>query len=266
MAIREEPAGNWELKPIDSRSGNSYFGRIGTQQVFVKRNPCPILPNLAAEGLTPKLLWSRPTDSGDILTAQPWIVGHTLDKDWLELVDAQVGQLLAHLHTNRGLRDALSTFDRTVQRPAKVLEELITHEGSFVGSNNFLRQVADEMSTAVPALNNLNIVVVHGDVNPSNWLKEDATGKIYLIDWDTVSLGDAFYDIGYLLSHFVSRSRWDSLLAEMGYNRTDIAILAKIRWYGELSFMQQIENYLQGGDTFKANNEILGLRRFIASF
>lgn len=261
--VTEEPQMNWNMQPIEDSSGNSFIGRVGSTQVFIKLDASPLLPSLSTEGLTPKILWIRKTPNGETLTAQSWIEGRTLTVD--EMKDPQISKILDNLHNNRTLRDSLSTFDRSVARPAELLNNLIARS-TPVSTNNYLQQVAGDMLKTIPSLNNLNIVVVHGDVSPSNWLKDEKTGQIYLIDWDTVSLGDAFYDTSYLLSHYIPYTEWGEWLARSAYDIKDILVLAKISWYGKLSFLQQINKHLLKGDTMSANNEILGLRRFSELF
>lgn len=254
----QEPSINFELQPIEG-SASSFVGHVGSTQVFVKKNGSPLLPSLSTEGISPKILWIRNTPEGDTLTAQSWIEGHTLRTD--EMAEPQVGKILEHLHNSRALRDSLSTFDRSVARPAELLNALLV-DGSPVSRNNYLRQIADDMLQTVPALNNLTIVVVHGNVAPESWLKDEKTGRVYLTNWDQVSLGDSFYDTAFLLSHYIARRDWGEWLAQTGYDVKDILVLAKIKWYGRLSFLKQINRYLLEGNTFAANAEILALRKF----
>ncbi|MDR2977228.1 MAG: phosphotransferase family protein [Streptococcaceae bacterium] len=262
--VTQEPSLNWQMRVIDSSSGNSYMGEFRNQRVFIKVNANPLLPSLSTEGIAPKIQWIRKTQSGETLTAQSWIEGGTLSP--ADMMDEQVFELLKKLHTSRNLRDSLSTFDRTVSRPAEILSILLTKPDSVIANNTFLRGVADSMLETVPYLNNLSIVVVHGNVSPNNWLRAADSGRIYLIDWETVSLGDAYLDNAYLLSHFIPRKHWGVWLAKSGDRLSDVASLAKFIWYGKLSYLKQIDSYLSQNNTMAANAEIQGLRRFIEMF
>ncbi|MDR0298424.1 MAG: phosphotransferase family protein [Streptococcaceae bacterium] len=256
---------NGEMRPIESSSGTSYMGKIGTQQVFVKLNASPILPLVAAEGITPKILWTRELENGNgSLTAQSWIEGHVLTN--AEMLHPDIPKLLMKLHTSRSIRDSLSQFDRSVKRPASVLNDLLENEESQIAKNSFLSGVAQEMQTKVPMLNNLNIMVLHGDIRPSNWLLEEKTGRLYLIDWDTVSLGDPFYDIGYYISHFVARADWAMMMSRLGYSLTDVSVWSKLRWYGQLAFLVHADHAMRLNNIVAANREIQGLRLFMGQF
>jgi thiamine kinase-like enzyme len=262
--VTQDSAMNWQMRVIDSSSGNSYMGEFRNQRVFIKVNANPLLPSLSTEGIAPKIQWIRKTQNGDTLTAQSWIEGSTLTID--DMMDEQVFELLKKLHSSRTLRDSLSNFDRTVSRPAELLSTLLNKPNSVIANNTFLRSVTDSMLETVPYLNNLSIVVVHGDISPNNWMRASSSGKIFLIDWETVSLGDAYLDNAFLLSHFIPRKHWGSWLAKSGDRLSDVASLAKFIWYGKLSYLRQIDTYLSQNNTMAANAEIQGLRHFIEMF
>ncbi|MDR0300243.1 MAG: phosphotransferase family protein [Streptococcaceae bacterium] len=262
--LAQEPSINWQMRVIDSSSGNSYMGEFGNQRVFIKLNASLLLPSLSSEGIVPKIQWIRKTDNGETLTAQTWIEGHTLSVD--EMSDIQVYDTLKKLHTNRTLHDSLSNFDRSVSRPSEMLAHLLNKPNSVVATNTFLSKIASDMLRTVPILNNLAMVVVHGNISPDNWLKDEKTGKVYLIDWKTVSLGDAYIDDAFLLSHYIPSKDWGAWLARSGERLADVATLSKVIWYGKLSFLRQIDFYLERGNTSAANAEIQGLRRFMDMF
>ncbi|HEY0221546.1 phosphotransferase family protein [Lactovum miscens] len=262
--LPQEPSINWQMRVIDSSSGNSYMGEFGNQRVFIKLNASPLLPSLSTEGIVPKIQWIRKTDNGETLTAQSWVGGHSLSIE--EMAEEQVYDILKKLHGSHTLRDSLSNFDRSVSRPSELLAHLLEKPNSVVATNTFLSKIASEMLRTVPILNNLAMVVVHGNVSPDNWLKDESTGKIYLIDWKTVSLGDAYIDNAFLLSHYIPSKDWGAWLAKSGDRLADVATLSKLIWYGKLSFLRQIDFYLEKGNTTAANAEIQGLRRFMEMF
>ncbi|HAI26100.1 MAG TPA: phosphotransferase, partial [Lactococcus lactis] len=112
---------------------------------------------------------------------------------------------------------------------------------------------------------NEEVVVVHGDVNHKNWLVDDNSGKIYLVDWDTVFLSDSMVDMAHVLSHYIKPNNWSLWLMTSGVRpRSDI--MDKVAWYGKLSFLRQISEYLSRGKMKEVNQEILGLRKFCELF
>jgi thiamine kinase-like enzyme len=173
---------------------------------------------------------------------------------------------LKRLHGSHTLRDSLSNFDRSVSRPSEMLARLLDKPNSVVATNTFLNKIASEMLRTVPILNNLAMVVVHGNISPDNWLKAEKTGKIYLIDWKTVSLGDAYLDNAFLLSHYIPSKDWNAWLARSGERLDDVATLSKLIWYGKLSFLRQIDFHFERSNTNAVNSEIQGLRRFMDMF
>ncbi|MFV0556903.1 MAG: phosphotransferase [Lactovum sp.] len=263
--IPEEPSIDWKMLALEnSQSKTTFMGTFGSQKVFIKSNANPILPSLSSEGISPKIQWIRKIENGDTLTAQSWIEGRTLKED--ELYDDQVYEILKKLHTSRTLRDSFSNFNRLISRPAEMLRDLVISENSVIATNTFLKNIVDDMMKTVPILNNLGIVVVHGNIVPENWLKDEKTGKIYLTGWDNVSLGDAFLDNAFLLSHYIPKEEWGIWLAKSGDHLSDVVTISKLIWYGKLSFLRQIQKYLLMGNTVAANAEIQALRKFKDSF
>ena len=94
---------------------------------------------------------------------------------------------------------------------------------------------------------------------------DDNSGKIYLVDWDTVFLSDSMVDMAHVLSHYIKPTNWSLWLMTSGVRpRSDI--MEKVAWYGKLSFLRQISEYLSRGKMKEVNQEILGLRKFCELF
>lgn len=79
--------------------------------------------------------------------------------------------------------------------PEQLLEDCVRNTEALQ-TNHFLSGIIEEMRKEIPEIKNEEVVVVHGDVNHKNWLVDDNSGKIYLVDWDTV-----FYQIPWLIWH-----------------------------------------------------------------
>ncbi|MCQ4965957.1 phosphotransferase, partial [Bifidobacterium pseudocatenulatum] len=68
-------------------------------------------------------------------------------------------------------------------------------KSSIFETNGFLSNVVVELSENLPELKEEEITVIHGDVNHKNWLVDDESDKVYLVDWDTVLLSSPLVDI-----------------------------------------------------------------------
>jgi thiamine kinase-like enzyme len=49
----------WELSPAGGATGDAYFAQREGQKLFLKRNSSPFLAVLSAEGIVPKLVWTK---------------------------------------------------------------------------------------------------------------------------------------------------------------------------------------------------------------
>ncbi|UPS11379.1 phosphotransferase family protein [Lactococcus lactis] len=253
---------DWDMTPVKGGSGNAFFGKSDQERVFIKKNGSPFLPSIYLEGITPKVLWTKRTAEGDTLSAQPWIDGHTLSPEDME--DRQINHILAHLHDSKKLVESYKKLGSQIIRPEQLLEDCVQNTEAL-RTNHFLSGIIEEMRQQVPEIKNEEVVVVHGDVNHKNWLVDDNSGKIYLVDWDTVFLSDSMVDMAHVLSHYIKPNNWSLWLMTSGVRpRSDI--MDKVAWYGKLSFLRQISEYLSRGKMKEVNQEILGLRKFCELF
>jgi len=64
---------DWQVSPAGGATGEAYIAEYGNQKLFLKRNSSPFLAVLSAEGIVPKLLWTKRLGNGDVITAQQWL-------------------------------------------------------------------------------------------------------------------------------------------------------------------------------------------------
>lgn len=100
---------------------------------FLKRNSSPFLAVLSAEGIVPKLLWTRRLESGDVITAQRWVDGRELKS--YEMKEQKVAKLLGKIHRSK---DLLEMFKRIGNKP--LTPESIVEDISNSVKENYLNQ------------------------------------------------------------------------------------------------------------------------------
>src|SRR5699024_10841279 len=92
QALGEE----WHISPAGGLTSDAYVAEKDNQRLFLKRNSSPLLAVLCAEGIVPKLVWTKRMENGDVITAQEWLEGKKLEsKDMQHL---QVADLLRKIH------------------------------------------------------------------------------------------------------------------------------------------------------------------------
>jgi thiamine kinase-like enzyme len=77
----------WEITPAGGATGDAYFAEYEGKKLFLKRNSSPFLAVLSAEGIVPKLVWTKRMENGDVFTAQQWKRtggGVVAENSWLQ--------------------------------------------------------------------------------------------------------------------------------------------------------------------------------------
>lgn len=247
----------WLLQPIKGATGQTFMGIRATERVFIKRNTSPLLAALSKEGIAPKLVWTKRIVTGDILTAQEWLEGQ-------ELEIQEIGQrndvvdVLYHVHHSHILKSMLEKIGGQIQTPAKMLQTYVEKLPVELKNNTYLARVYHYLQENIPNYSVHNYMVVHGDVNHSNWIVSN--NYLYLVDWDSVMVADPALDLGMLLGHYVPRASWNKWLLSYGMRPSEDA-LARINWYMLFNFLQEILRYFQSGEKREMNVEILKLKQ-----
>lgn len=100
--------GNYSCWRSDRRS---LFCKISRPKAFLKRNSSPFLAVLSAEGIVPKLVWTRRMENGDVITAQHWLDGRELKPK--DMNSSRVTELLSKIHHSNELLDMLKRLGKT---------------------------------------------------------------------------------------------------------------------------------------------------------
>ena len=259
MMISEE---NWELEPIAGATGNTFYGTLDHQEIFLKRNSSPLLAAVAKEEIAPKLLWSRRDYNGDTLSAQEWIKGGVLSADMMQT--RKINDVLQKLHASDSLVASFKKMGNHEYSPYKLLENCLHDKQAYLDADKYLNEIVNQMKQTYPLFDETKAVVVHGDVNHKNWIR-DNNDRIYLVDWETAMLADELVDVSYILSHYIDKKDWEDWLVYSGYE-INSNLMSSVKWYGQLSFLKQIVHHLDDGDSYRVNREIYGLKKFSQIF
>ena len=252
---------DWRLQPIKGATGQTYMGIKETEKVFIKRNTSPLLAALSKEGLAPKMIWTKRTANGDVLTAQEWLEGRLLHADEISKRN-DVIDVLYQLHHSNLLKDMLKKIGGEVCTPLTMLKEYKRQLPKELKRNSYLKEVITYLYNHLPEYPETSYVAVHGDVNHRNWLVSN--NYLYLVDWDSVMVADPAVDLGMILSHYVPRSGWNQWLLSYGLIPNESTV-QRIYWYGLFSFLQEIVRHHQEGERRAMTAEILQLKRMFSS-
>lgn len=67
-----------------------------------------------------------------------------------------------------------------------------------------------------------------------------AGGRLYLVDWEQVALGDPAYDLADVMAHYGHRNSWQAFLRAYGANN-DESLENRLYWYGDLHLLNDMK-------------------------
>lgn len=247
----------WNLQPIKGDTGKAYKGMKDSERVFIKRNSTPFLAALSREGITPKLLWTKRTGDGDILTAQEWLESRQLTpKEMGE--SAEVIRILRHLHDSQSLKSMLERMDGRESSAFDFLSDYAQNLPNDLKNNLYLMRVFRYLEDHLPAFHPVYYSACHGDAIHNNWLLS-TDNEVYLVDWDYSVLADPALDIGMILGQYVEPKYWPLWIDMYGVKRED-DLEERVYWYAGMNLLLQIKRSYLRNDQKQTNYHIAQLK------
>jgi len=216
----------WEIVPAGGVTGEAFFAFHNDEKLFLKRNSSPFLAVLSAEGIVPKLIWTKRLENGDVITAQHWISGRKLEP--FDMSSEKVAKMLKKIHSSKPLLKMLRRIGKSPAYPEHLYYE-IDHLLFNVKEDSTIKSALQFLKERLPSVKVSNWSVCHGDVHHNNWMMTE-DNQLYLIDWDSATIGDPALDIGPLLYWYIPESEWGSWLKKYGLPLTN-DFLKRMEWY-----------------------------------
>ncbi|SFE95508.1 phosphotransferase family protein [Alteribacillus iranensis] len=217
----------WKVKPAGGSTGEAYIACSATQKLFLKRNSSPFLAVLSAEGIVPKLLWTKRLENGDVITAQKWVDGRELSPSDMNRPD--VARLLSKIHTSSELLDMFKRIGNEPLTPYTITEELQNQFLTFGAAHSDVTTALEYLISHRSKVAPRRMVVCHSDINHNNWMI-NSSNELYLIDWDGAAVADPAFDLGLLLYEYVPRMEWKQWLHNYGVSLT-ADLERRMYWY-----------------------------------
>lgn len=227
----------WEITPAGGATGEAFYAKYEDQSLFLKRNSSPFLAVLSAEGIVPKLVWTKRLENGDVLTAQQWLPGRELKPS--EMNQEIVARLLNNIHRSEPMLGMLSRLENLPILPETLFQMVIEKVDKEVLSLSEVQKSLTFLKEEVTNVNSSEKVVCHGDVNHNNWLLTE-NNQLYLIDWDGAMIADPAIDLGLLLYWYIPEEKWEEWLNMYGKELSDHLRL-RMKWYVALQTISSIQ-------------------------
>ncbi|WP_428911285.1 phosphotransferase [Niallia sp. Krafla_26] len=228
---------DWEIVPAGGATGEAFFAQHEKNRYFLKRNTSPFLASLSAEGIVPKLVWTKRMETGDVFTAQQWLNGRELKP--AEMVQENVAKLLKKIHQSKHLLNMLKRLGKSPLQPAHIIQNLHQQLDEDIDKLSIVQESITFLKENSENIHFEHKVVCHCDVNHNNWLL-DENNQLYLIDWDGAVVADPAIDIGSLLYWYIPRNEWENWLNLYGLKLDDHLIL-RMKWYVIAQTLQSIQ-------------------------
>lgn len=245
---------DWEIVPAGGATGEAFYAQHEENRYFLKRNTSPFLASLSAEGIVPKLVWTKRLETGDVFTAQQWLNGRELQP--AEMNQENVAKLLKKIHQSKHLLSMLKRLGKSPLQTNNILQFLQEELDKDILSNLDVQASLKFLSENLKEIEFEGKVVCHCDVNHNNWLL-DENNQLYLIDWDGAIIADPAIDIGSLLYWYIPRAEWENWLNLYGVQLDD-HLLLRMKWYVIAQTLQSIQ-WHKDKSRFKEMNKWINL-------
>ncbi|GAB2554213.1 phosphotransferase [Gracilibacillus alcaliphilus] len=220
---------DWMVVPAGGSTGTAFYAQSAQKKLFLKRNSSPFLAVLSAQGIVPKLVWTKRLENGDVVTAQQWLDGKALNIE--EIQHPKVAKLLSKIHQSSELLDMLLRIEQTTVKLDQTLVRVKQFvKGNKIGRNSLiLYQAIKYLEDRLFDVYYDKQVVCHCDLNHHNWMLSN-DGELFLIDWDNARVGDPAMDIGRILQSYIPKQDWDQWLAHYGIESSRY-LLQRMHWH-----------------------------------
>lgn len=255
----------WTLDSAGGASGEAYMAEQDGQKLFLKRNSNPFIAALSAEGIVPKLVWTKRIETGEVVTAQHWKNGRELTLS--EMSQRRVAELLKKIHGSKPLLNMLKRMEMEPITPNIMLKKINASLSRDVLTHHIIRKALTYLEDHIPNLDSRFFTVVHGDVNHNNWLLSDRD-ELFLVDWEGAMIADPAIDIGMLLYNYVPKQQWSNWFNTYGVKES-MDLNKRMKWYtviqsiGMIQWYEEQKRFKDMNTWLKFLNEIMNSNLFI---
>ena len=199
------PTQHWNFSLPQGSGMETYFVQGAGQRYFVKVGVSVERYLVMAKiGLTPPILSFGQLESGSSIIVQSFITGHTPSrKDYREQL-GRVAAIIHKLHHHPRLQETLQPAVSNLHKDAGVraLNSLRQtwecYRLQVPGVAEFVDKSLDKLAQQINLFSTEGLVTSHNDICNANWLFA-SDGKIYLVDFESMSMDDPAFDMGALL-------------------------------------------------------------------
>ena len=164
---------------LDDTYNEDYFCSRDNQRYFIKKNTTPMIATLSAEGIVPRLRWTKRISNGDVLIAQDFENGRTLNTE--DMTDKRIPEILKKVHGSSKLKIIMKAQGYAEETAARSLCNLKSIIADDLRKNSNIVDALNYLEKCLPD-DDVEYTPCHTDLHKDNWLLSDQ-GKLFLVDW-----------------------------------------------------------------------------------
>lgn len=250
--------GDWDYYPLPGETGEAFMGIRKDEKLFFKRNVSPIITAISAMGITPRLMWTQSTYTGDTLTAQEWLNGETYQPE--DMMDQDLIDIIRMIHTSDSLLSIIRRIEGPIMLPMNIIDKYYENLPEKLAHHTYFNKIIQDLENRIDQnFYQVDLRLCHGDLNHNNFLYDNEENKLYLVDWEKACIADPIYDITKLLTLYYPPSQWSEWLALYGLEIKP-STYRRIHWYAIINCLLIIKQYYMEDRDYKMNEFILLLK------
>ncbi|GGK06745.1 phosphotransferase [Lentibacillus kapialis] len=255
--LKQAVGKEWDITPAGGLTGDAYIASKDDRRLFLKRNSSPFLAVLSAEGIVPKLVFTKRMENGDVVTAQEWLDGRELKAE--EMQHHRVTDLLRKIHGSSELLHMLMRLGKKPVTPGRRFADITAQleANGLLNAFTEVQNTMDHLDYLLPATHNQQQGVCHCDLNHNNIIIT-TKGQLYLVDWDNAMIADPAMDFGFILKWYVPAEEWDRWLNQYGAAK-DNYLFERMYWYLMIDALDYLSWHHERNEPDKVQNRIADL-------
>lgn len=237
--------GGWTVtRPRDGWAETAFVAEHGDRRAFVKVDvQIPILHRLAALGIVPPILAAGEYD-GLSYVIQEFIEAPNPEPPWFANHLNELAILIRTYQQDETLKALLAATNLTYLADDLGWVEQCYQALSHAFDPSTLRPAYAHWLDQLPNVRGAPVVATHGDLSRKNLLP--VLGRIFLVDWDEVSLSDPMRDIGPLLWWYVPPARWPEFVRGYATSLGD-SVIERAYWWSARTSLEVAHGFYEHG-------------------
>jgi thiamine kinase-like enzyme len=217
----------WRFSLPHGRGKESYFAHGSKRTYFVKVGvEVERYLKMAEIGLTPPVILQGQLESELSVIVQSFTKGRIPSRLDYRNHLIEVAELIRKMHSDSQMKEVLPAASSSLYRDAgrtalsHVRQKWDCYKAHVPSVANFVDHSLTYLARQAESFSGEGLVASHGDICNANWIFA-SDGKIYILDFESMSIDDPAFDMGALLWWYYAPELRQQFLHVAGYRYDD---------------------------------------------